>query len=136
MPYAKSNIFWVKSPYDEDDEFRYSDYTTHWKTSKGDLVRIRLLKTKRKYEYTVALDIGKGKKNKEECLQTGRSGVEGLVAALVMMEELLKNLFSGERLLVYGADKRRYNVYKRYLIPLGFVEIYDGAGKHLVYEKK
>lgn len=133
MP-SKDNIFYIESDNDQDDQYIYSDYTMQYKTSKGDTVRIELLDHDETKVYNVALSIGKRKKGYKYLEQTGRSGLEGLVAAKIMMEELLKCLYPGEKLTVYGDDMRRYNIYKHYLLPLGFVEKGLGKDKHLEYE--
>lgn len=147
MPASRENMFYVETDSDRDGEWIYSDYTMRWKCSNGDLVEIRLLEipeTRCKHfnwrgAYNVCLWIGKRKKGFVRLEQTGKCGLEGLSAALIMMKELIRCMFPGERLIVFADDERRWKIYYRYLIPLGFKIENDKVKipkRQMIYTKK
>lgn len=134
MPRQYTNMFYTRTSLDAE----YSDYTMMWKTSKGDIVRMCLSRENwRSKVYYVSLSIGKRKVGYKENEQTGRSGIEGLCAALVMMNELINNMYEDETLIVQGSDNRRHKIYKHYLEPLGFRESINPKTheKSLIYKK-
>ena len=137
MPSETTNIYWCGSSSPTDASVFY---VMRDKTRRGDTVCMCL----HRYEdypsnrYFVSMYIGKRGNGYVTGKQTGRSGIEGLLIARDMLSELMKCMYDGEELYIYADDERRWNVYKKYLTPLGFVS-YDRCVKcerHLVYVKK
>lgn len=65
----------------------------------------------------------KRKKGYQKLQQTGKDGLSSLIWAKNCVIDWIfemKRLHKKLKLYVYADDKRRRNVYKRYLLPLGF----------------
>jgi len=73
-----------------------------------------------------------------KCLITGKSGLEGLIWMKGVMEDFIECFLpKGVMLMVRGADDKRYNAYKRYMLKKmpQFTEWQWGDEDHLAYVK-
>lgn len=134
-PRFSDSIFFVPHT----DQWNEEYYVTYrYKLSNGDLVQLLIYRPMGYPQnvWTVMLCVGKKKKGYVDGQVTGKGGTEGLVAAKIMIEDVMANLRHGEKLMIFASDERRWRIYKRYLEPLGFFEQRNAKGKALVYEKE
>ncbi len=94
--------------------------------------------------YNVALQIYK-KKSKyylfEKYIHSGSGDITSLLLAKEMLMEFEEDYLSGKinkdfdsiRIKVVGLDKRRFNIYKRSLIPLGYI-LNTSSGMSYLYK--
>lgn len=127
-------------------EFKYKNYvyTYREKNEAGQTMTLELYKygTERKcdyYDYHVRFFVTTKRKHGYQYLkQTGKCGLECLMFAkrcLIDFIEYMQEYKYEGRILIGGDDKRRYEIYKRSLIPIGFKEKYS-INPYLVFELK
>lgn len=100
------------------------------KNITGQILCFEVYKTPEGYFWVSFYITTKRRDGYQEGKQTGRDGLKSLFWAkkcLLHFLETKRSYYKGKKLLVQGADKRRFIAYKRSLIPLGFKEILDGT---------
>lgn len=116
------------SPIKDDD---YEDsYVYKAKNSAGQIMCFEVYKTTAGYLWVKFYITTKRRDGFQDGKQTGRDGLKSLFWAkncLLHFLETKRSYYKGLKLLVQGADKRRFIAYKRSLEPLGFKEILDGT---------